>query len=196
MLYPIVRKEILKGIFAHRKAIFTLWIVFGAGLLIMTPKSITFPVSLGQIAGMLFLYAFFGCLCFITQRNHIAPRMPLLKQLCFEDHSMIIYDHRDKKVREIPYDQIGAIGIKELTMDWGSIYFKNHYLKEKCILMHCGKGEDLEDLKDARLDFSDNEEVYSAVKLFDCPNCVVCMYDESILKEIIERLPGRTIKWH
>lgn len=136
MNYPISRSKHLKAISIHRKAIFTLWFIFGAGLLYMTPKSIVLPITLGQITGMMVCYMLYASFVLITWKNHIAPRIPLLKTLCFGDREITVYNHRGKMLQEIQYNQINAIEIRELTMNWAANRSNIFFIKEKCILFY------------------------------------------------------------
>lgn len=195
MNYPISRKKYLKVISIHRKATFILWFIFGAGLLYMTPKSIVLPITFGQIAGMLLTYMFYASFVLITRKNHIVPRLPLLKTLRFGDQRIAVYNHRGKVLQEIQYNQINAIEIRELTMDWATNRSNVFFIKEKCILLYHNGASSLEDLKDVKLDFGENKEIYSTIKIFNCPKCVACMYDEKIFWEITQRMPNRTVRW-
>lgn len=199
MYYPVAREKYLKAISTHRKVIFALCLIVGAGLLCMILMSITLPITIKQIGGVLFITTFYAGYCLRLNKVHIAPRLPLLKKLRFTDRAIVVNNHRGKVLYEIRYDQIDAIEIRELTMYWFSTRYtsyRNMFITEKCILLYHGHTKRFEDLKDVRLtDFEEDMEIYSYIDLFNSPDCLVCMYDDAIFQEISQRTSVHTAKW-
>lgn len=195
MDYPIAHKKYLKSISTLRKALFTLWAVLGASLLFATPGSITLPLTFGQVAGMLFVYAFYAWICWITRRNLIVPSLPFIRKIRFTDGAIAVYNHRGRLLYDIPYRQINAVEVRALTMDWAATRDNVWFIHERFILLFHGNASCLEDLQDVKLDWVSDREVYSKRKLPVHPQCLLCMYNEEILREIGLRAPIRSVKW-
>lgn len=74
----------------------------------MILMSITLPITIKQIGGVLFITTFYAGYCLRLNKVHIAPRLPLLKKLRFTDRAIVVNNHRGKVLYEIRYDQIDA----------------------------------------------------------------------------------------